>query len=88
MRNTPDGTPRRRRQDNIKIDLKHLGFNGHRVQCRTFVNTAMILKMRFRDETRDCQLRNTFSHGISYILSWVGVAVDGVWIGFIDHLYT
>jgi hypothetical protein len=47
----PLGRPRRRWQDNIKIDLREMGINGanwielaqYRVRWRDFVNTVMNL---------------------------------------------
>jgi hypothetical protein len=49
---TPLGRPRRRWQDNIKLDLREIGFDGtnwirlaqDRVQWRAFVNTTMNLR--------------------------------------------
>jgi RNase P/RNase MRP subunit p29 len=45
------GRPRRRWEDNIKMDLREIGIDGtnliqltqDRVQCRAFVNTVMNL---------------------------------------------
>jgi hypothetical protein len=47
------GRPRRRREDNIKMDLIEIGIDGEnwirlaqdRVQCRSFVNTVMNLRV-------------------------------------------
>jgi hypothetical protein len=49
----PLGRPRRRSEDNIKLDLREIGINGvnwirlahDRVQWRTFVNTVMKLRV-------------------------------------------
>jgi hypothetical protein len=49
----PLGRPRRRWEDNIKIDLREIGIDGvnwiqlayDRVQKRTFVNTVMNLRV-------------------------------------------
>jgi hypothetical protein len=50
---TPLGRPRRRWEDNIKMDLREIGTNvsnwiqlvQDRVQCRAFVNTVMNLRV-------------------------------------------
>jgi hypothetical protein len=47
------GRPRRRREDNIKMDLREIGIDGakwiqlaqDRVQCRACVNTVMKLRV-------------------------------------------
>jgi hypothetical protein len=47
------GRPRRRWEDNIKMDLREIGIDGvnwiqlarNRVQCRNFVNTLMNLRV-------------------------------------------
>jgi hypothetical protein len=47
------GRPRRRREDNIKLDLREVGINGanwiqmaqNRVKWRAFVNTVMNLRV-------------------------------------------
>jgi hypothetical protein len=49
----PLGRPRRRWEDNIKLDLREIGIDGtnwirlaqDRVQCRAFVNTVMNLRV-------------------------------------------
>jgi hypothetical protein len=49
----PQGRPRRRREDNIKMDLREIGIDGanwirlaqDRVQWRTCVNTIMNLRV-------------------------------------------
>jgi hypothetical protein len=49
----PQGRPRRRWEDNIKMDLRNIGIDGAswiqltqcRVQWRAFVNTMMILRV-------------------------------------------
>jgi hypothetical protein len=49
----PKGRPRRRWEDNIKIDLREIGIDGanwirlarDRVQWRTFVNTVINLRV-------------------------------------------
>jgi hypothetical protein len=49
----PPGRPRRRREDNIKMNLREIGIGGanwiqlaqDRVQWRTFVNTVMNLRV-------------------------------------------
>jgi hypothetical protein len=49
----PLGRPRRRLEDNIKLDLMEIGIDGenwvrlaqHRVQWRAFVNTVMKLRV-------------------------------------------
>jgi hypothetical protein len=49
----PLGRPRRRWEDNIKMDLREIGIDGANwillarggVQCRTFVNTLMNLRV-------------------------------------------
>jgi hypothetical protein len=49
----PLGRPRRRWEDNIKMDLREIGIDGEnwiqlaqdRVQWRTFVNTVMNLRV-------------------------------------------
>jgi hypothetical protein len=49
----PPGRPRRRREDNIKMDLREIGLGGvnwirlaqNRVQWRVFVNTVMNLRV-------------------------------------------
>jgi hypothetical protein len=66
----PLGRPRRRREDNIKLDLRKIGIDEaswirltqDRVQWRAFVNTVMILRVLFKksriffDELSDNQL--------------------------------
>jgi hypothetical protein len=50
---SPLGRPRRRWEDNIKLDLRAIGIDGanwirlaqDRVQCRAFVNTVMNLRV-------------------------------------------
>jgi hypothetical protein len=52
--NIPLGRPRRRWEDNIKMDLREIGIDGanwirlaqDRVQWRAFVNTVMTLRVR------------------------------------------
>jgi hypothetical protein len=46
------GRPRRRWEDNIKLDLREIGLGANwiqlardRVQCRAFVNTVMNLRV-------------------------------------------
>jgi hypothetical protein len=54
----PLGRPRRRWEDNIKMDLREIGIDGanwirlaqDRVQCRAFVSTVM--NLRFHKESR------------------------------------
>jgi hypothetical protein len=49
----PEGRPRRRWMDNIKMDLREMGWGGtdwidlaqDRDQCRILVNTAMKLRV-------------------------------------------
>jgi hypothetical protein len=82
MYTTSGGTPRRRRQDNIKIDFKHLVCSSMQGFCEHGCDISSSLKVRFCDEMEHCQLRNTHSHGMSYILSRIGVTVDGVWIRY------
>jgi hypothetical protein len=49
----PLGRPRRRQEDNIKMDLREIGIGGakwiqlaqDRVQCRAFVSTVMKLRV-------------------------------------------
>jgi hypothetical protein len=51
--NRPLGRPRRRWEDNIKLDLREIGFDGSNwirlaqdmVQWRAFVNTVMNLRV-------------------------------------------
>jgi hypothetical protein len=62
------GRPRRRWDDNIKMDLREIGIDGakwirlarYRVQWRTFVNTVMNLRVSqsriFFDKLSDNQL--------------------------------
>jgi hypothetical protein len=52
----PVGRPRRRWEDNIKVDLKEIAIDGanwirlarDRVQSQVFVNTAMNLRVPYR----------------------------------------
>jgi hypothetical protein len=52
-RKRPLGRPRRRWEDNVKIDLREIRIDGanwiqlarDRVQCRTFVNVVMNLRV-------------------------------------------
>jgi hypothetical protein len=54
----PLGRPRRRWEDNIKMDLREIGINGanwtqlaeDRVQWRAFVNTMMDLRFPQREQ--------------------------------------
>jgi hypothetical protein len=64
----PLGRPRRRWEDNIKLDVREIGIEGgnwiqlaqDRVQWRAFVNTVMILRVPqsrlFFDKLSDNQL--------------------------------
>jgi hypothetical protein len=52
----PVGRPRRRLEDNIKMDLREIGIDGanwirlvrNRIQWRAFVNTVMNLRVPYR----------------------------------------
>jgi hypothetical protein len=54
----PLGRPRRRWEDNIKLDLKEIGIDGanwiqlaqNRVQWRAFVNTVMNIRVTYRKQ--------------------------------------
>jgi hypothetical protein len=55
----PLGRPRRRWEDNIKMDLREIGINGanwiqlaqDRVRCRAFVNTVMNFRVPYGKQT-------------------------------------
>jgi hypothetical protein len=55
----PRGRPRRRREDNIKMDLREIGTDGanwirlaqDRVQWRVFVSTVMNLRVPYTKQT-------------------------------------
>jgi hypothetical protein len=54
----PMGRPRRKWEDNMKMDLREMGIEGRnwiqlaqdRVQCRAFVNTVMNLRIPERKQ--------------------------------------
>jgi hypothetical protein len=54
----PLGRPKRRREDNIKVDLREIGIDGtnwirlaqNRIQWRAFVNTVMDLRIPLKNQ--------------------------------------
>jgi hypothetical protein len=78
----PLGRPRRRWEDNIKMDLRKIGIDGanwihlaqDRVQWRAFVSTAMNLRVPYRKKyclTSRVTIifsNNILHHGVSYVL--------------------